>query len=89
MTPPPSNKFTSNMANAARAKKLIAYLTSPDFVANTKNIYVFDFFNLLADNSGFLKPEYSRFIPFDSHPNKLANETVSPILAKYINNLAK
>lgn len=84
LTPPPAREETTNTEQATRAKKLIVFLNSKEFIDNSKNIYVFDFFTLLADENGYLKKEYSRIPPWDSHPSKKANLTVAPIFAKYL-----
>lgn len=83
-TPPPARKETTNIEQATRAKKLVDFLNSKEFVDGSKNIYIFDFYTLLADENGYLKSEYTRFLPWDSHPNKKANLTVAPIFAKYL-----
>lgn len=83
-TPPPARKETTNIEQATRAKKLIEFLNSKEFIDNSKNIYIFDFYTLLVDENGYLKKEYSRILPWDSHPNKNANLTVAPIFAKYL-----
>lgn len=75
-TPPPLRKELTRKVYAQRAMKLVVWLNSKEFLQNTKNIVVFDFFSLLADTNGFLKKEYTRLIPLDSHPNKKANEEV-------------
>ena len=73
----------TNMTNAKRAKMLVSWLKD-EFGKDTSNISVFDLFGLLADENGFLKSEYQRLFSFDSHPNTLANKTVSPVFAKYL-----
>ena len=83
-TPPPARKETTNLENAKRAKKLVDWLQSSDFLQETSNLHVFDFFGQLADENGFLKKEYARFLPWDSHPNRKANETVAPLFAEYL-----
>jgi hypothetical protein len=52
------------------------------------NLFVFDFFQLLSDDYGYLKPEYTPLIWIDSHPNKKANKTIAPIFAKFIVEIA-
>ncbi len=83
LTPPPLRKSMTNMTNAKRAKMLVSWLKD-EFGKDTSNISVFDLFGLLADENGFLKSEYQRLFSFDSHPNTLANKTVSPVFAKYL-----
>lgn len=84
ITPPPLRKELTKSEYADRAKILAAWLKSGNFIKDIDNIFVFDFFSLLADNKGFLKEKYTRFIPIDSHPNKKANKEIAPILAKFI-----
>lgn len=85
LTPPQERRECTTFENAKRAKRLVNHMTSKEFLKGTTNISVFDFFSLLSDSDGFLKKEYCRLIPLDSHPNKKANETIAPIFAKFIN----
>jgi len=87
LTPPPARKETTNYSQAQRALKLVAKLNSKVFSNKTPNLKIFDFFGLLADNNGFLKKEYTRLLPWDSHPNKIANEKIAPIFARFITDL--
>lgn len=84
ITPPPARSNTTTKENGLRAKKLVDWLNSKKFLQGTNNIHIFDFFSLLADEDGYLKKKYERFLPWDSHPNKLANKTISPIFAEYL-----
>lgn len=84
VTPPPARKETTNAAQALRARKLVSTLNSLMFTHDTRNLHVFDLFNLLADENGYLKKEYCRMLPWDSHPNRKANKLVAPIFAKYL-----
>jgi hypothetical protein len=84
LTPPPSRKSVTNLQNAARAKKMVKWLTSADFSKNLPNLHVFDYFTILADKEGYLKQEYERVLPWDSHPNQKANKTVAPQFADYL-----
>ncbi|MCR4329375.1 MAG: hypothetical protein NUV65_02410 [Candidatus Roizmanbacteria bacterium] len=87
-TPPPVRKEVTNTQNAKRAKLLVHWLRSKEFAQNVPNIHIFDFFSLLANNNGFLKQEYTRLLPWDSHPNVHANKTVAPLLATYLFSVA-
>ncbi|MCA9392051.1 hypothetical protein KC614_02495 [candidate division WWE3 bacterium] len=89
VTPPPAKELTTNEENSARALELVNYLTSQDYLQDTRNLAVFNFFGLLANKKGYLKPEYERFIPWDSHPNKKANQDIAPIFAKLLVELTK
>jgi hypothetical protein len=84
ITPPPIHKELTTKIYAKRAQTLVHWLVSPEYLNGINNMYVFDFFHLLADKDGFLKKEYQRLIPWDSHPNKLANETIAPIFAQFL-----
>lgn len=84
LTPPPVRKEVTTIENARRAKMLVTWLISKDFLEDSKNIYVFDFFTLLADLDGLLKQEYTPLMPIDSHPNRKANKTIAPIFAKFV-----
>ena len=82
VTPPPERKEATTIENAKRAKKLVGWLCSKELSKGIPSIHIFDFFSLLADSNGFLKREYTRLIPVDSHPNIKANIHVAPIFAK-------
>lgn len=84
LTSPSLRKEATKPEYAKRAKDLNAWLFSKDFLGETRNLFVFDFFGLLSDNNGYLKKEYASIIPFDSHPNQKANQQIAPLLAKYI-----
>ncbi len=58
LAPPPLVPDETEPANAARAREWIAYLVSDEFVGGRRNLAVFDFFSLLADANGVLRPEY-------------------------------
>lgn len=88
LTPPPVRREVTTIENARRARMLASWLTSKDFLDDSTNIYVFDFYSLLADQDGILKQEYTPLIPIDSHPNKKANKIIAPIFAKFITDLA-
>jgi hypothetical protein len=82
-TPPPLVPNETEPANAERARQWAAYLASPEFVGSRENLVVFDFFTLLADANGTLRPEY-RGDEWDSHPNQRANEAVGPLLVDFV-----
>jgi hypothetical protein len=82
-TPPPLVPNETEPANAERARQWAAYLASPEFVGSRKNLVVFDFFTLLADANGTLRPEY-RGDEWDSHPNQRANEAIGPLLVDFV-----
>ncbi len=76
-TPPPLVPNKTEPANAARAQEWAMYLTSSEFRGGRRNLAVFDFFSLLADENDVPRQEY-RGDEWDSHPNRLANETIGP-----------
>ncbi|MBZ0278996.1 MAG: hypothetical protein K8I60_22815 [Anaerolineae bacterium] len=82
-TTPPLVPDATTPENAARARRWAAYLTSDDYLAGHPNVFVFDFFNLLADEQGFLKTDY-RQDESDSHPNEVANRMAGPILVDFV-----
>lgn len=84
VTPPPERKELTTLENAKRAKKLVGWLCSKEFSKGILNVHIFDLFSLLADSNGFLKEEYTRLIPVDSHPNIKANVHIAPIFAQKI-----
>lgn len=87
-TQPPLRGEVTNKEDAQRARNLADYLASPGFVEGYDNIYVFNFFDLLADSSGnntnMLRREYTSWFYRDSHPNKLANKTIGPLFSEFV-----
>jgi hypothetical protein len=82
-TTPPLVPNETAPEHAARARRWAEYLTSPEYLDGHPNIFVFDFFSLLADEDGYLRAEY-RGDEWDSHPNELANSTVGPIFVDFL-----
>ena len=85
-TPPPLRKEMTKPEYAVRAREFSIWMKSPEFLRNSKNVAVFDFFNNLAGEDSTLRREYCPFIPFDSHPNKKANIECSDKLVTFIVN---
>lgn len=88
-TPPPLRKELTKPEYANRARRFAEWLISKEFLWNRKNIRVFDFFNLLADqkavdNLNMLKRRYCRWIIIDSHPNKTANEECGKLFVDFL-----
>ncbi len=89
LTSPPLNPADTNAEEAANARALSSWLASDDFLAGSENIFVFDFFDHLAvpddgsPEANTLRPEY-RPAGRDSHPNRLANETIAPRLVDFV-----
>lgn len=84
VTPPPLRRELTTSEYAQRAIRLVNWLVTKEFSKDIPNIHIFDLFTLLADSNGFLKKEYTRMLPFDSHPNQKANKTIAPIFAEYL-----
>jgi hypothetical protein len=63
-------------------------LGSEDFLQGYSYILIFDFFDLLAEGDpdspelNMLRQEYREGT--DSHPNRLANETIGPIFVDFV-----
>jgi hypothetical protein len=89
MSPPPLNPAATTPEAAARARAFADWLTSDEYLDGHPNIYVFDFFDNLAEDNptspevNILRAEY-RPEGEDSHPNEVANATVGPIFAKAV-----
>ncbi|MBN1202204.1 MAG: hypothetical protein JXJ20_10145 [Anaerolineae bacterium] len=82
-TTPPLVPDSTSPDAAARARRWAEYLTSDEYLDGHPNIAVFDFFNQLADDDGYLSAEY-RVDEYDSHPNELANRTVGPVFVSFV-----
>lgn len=84
LTIPPLVPDATSPEAASRARRWAEYLTSEEYRDGHPNLVVFDFFNLLADESGFLRADYRGEDPSDSHPNELANRTMGPIFVEFV-----
>ena len=82
-TTPPLVPNSTDPGSAARARAWAQYLTSAEYLGGHPNIHVFNFFTLLADDTGYLRAEY-RPDQWDSHPNELANRTVGPLFVAFV-----
>ena len=86
VTSPPLHPLATNADDARRARAVADWLKSDAYLAGHPNVFVFDFFDLLADPSAHtLRADY-QISPdeSDSHPNRLANETIGPIFVEFI-----
>lgn len=85
VTSPPLVPLKTNLQNAKRARDLSNWLTNNNF---GNNISTFNLFDQLAETNGkntnMLKKQYRRLLPFDSHPNKLANQAIAPKFIDYL-----
>ncbi|MBC7227214.1 MAG: hypothetical protein H5T61_08280 [Thermoflexales bacterium] len=88
VTSPPLNPAETTPEAAARARALSRWLQSEEFLAGHPNVAVFDLFGLLAEDDpaapdfNMLRAEYREGT--DSHPNRFANETMGPIFADFV-----
>jgi hypothetical protein len=79
VTSPPLVPESTSADNARRAREFNHWLMGeylPDYEKRTglNNLVIFDLFNTLADESGYLKKEFRRTTAGDSHPNTRANQ---------------
>jgi hypothetical protein len=86
VTTPPLHPLATTSDEAQRARTIANWLKSNEYLAGHSNVFVFDFFDLLADPStNMLRAEY-QISPdtSDSHPNQLANKTIGPLFVEFI-----
>jgi hypothetical protein len=91
VTQPPLHPNATNQVEAKRARAFVDWVTSNEFLGERKNIFVFDYFNLLSDpKTNMLKTEY-QIDPKgkNSHPNPLAQMMIGPQFADFIINTVK
>jgi hypothetical protein len=86
VTSPPLHPQMTNADEARRARAVANWLKSDEYLAGHPNVFVFDFFNLLADPStNTLRAEYQLDTERpDSHPNRSANQTIGPQFVTFI-----
>jgi hypothetical protein len=86
MTSPPLHPQETSASEARRARAVADWLNSDDYLGERPNLFVFDFFDLLADKSSHVLREEYRRLPDepDSHPNQAANETIGPLFVRFI-----
>jgi len=86
MSPPPRHRLATVPDNAGRARAFADGLAAFD---NGTTIRYFNLFDLLADEDNTLRYTYERsHSSSDSHPNAFANETVGPIFAAFLDDVA-
>ena len=83
LTPPPQVPNNSDSEESARARSFANWLKSEEYLAGRTNVVVFDFFDLLAGEDGFLRREY-RIDRNDGHPNERANREIGPVFVDFI-----
>jgi hypothetical protein len=86
LTSPPLHPLSTNADEAARARILANWLVSDEFIAGRDNLFVFDFFDQLADpQTNMLRKAYQRDPDdSDSHPNTMANQAIGPIFVDFV-----
>lgn len=83
VTPPPQVPANSNREEGVRARAFADWLGSDEYLDGHPNVFVFDFFGLLAGDDNFLRREY-RSDPYDAHPNERANQEIGPLFVAFI-----
>ncbi|MBI3366262.1 hypothetical protein HY041_01365 [Candidatus Roizmanbacteria bacterium] len=89
-TPPPLRASLTNKNYAKRAGFFSKWLISKDYISKRRNIKIFDFFSLLAEDLPIektyntLREKYCRTNYFDSHPNRRANEEIGEIFTNFL-----
>jgi len=89
VTAPPLVPAETTPDKTVRARKFNEWLKLefvPQYREETglNNFYVFDFFNVLADEQNYLKKEFRR-VETDSHPNAAAGIAATAALIKFLN----
>ncbi len=82
-TPPPQVPNNTNSQEAQRARAFADWLASDEYLSGHPNLVTFNFFDLLAGDDHTLRPEYW-VDAWDAHPNRLANQTIGPILVGFL-----
>jgi len=89
ITQPPLTKDSTSQEVAARARRWTQWLQSDDFLDGHRNLFTFDWFDLLAESNSksgcynCLKQRYTGD-PYDSHPNEIANRETAPAFIDFI-----
>jgi len=84
VTPPPEIPADTDAQAAARARAFANWLASDEYLSGHPNVFTFNFFGLLADPStNMLRADY-RADEYDAHPNELANQTIGPLFADFV-----
>jgi len=84
VTPPPQVPANTDPQEAARARAFSNWLASDEFLSGHRNVFTFNFFNLLADlRTNMLRSEYASD-PSDAHPNERANQAIGPLFVDFI-----
>src|SRR3990167_5321140 len=90
-TSPPLRLEVTRPDWAKRARELANWMKS-ELIEGSKNLKVFDFFDLLADkigeNANMLRRDYCPWFSRDSHPNTKANREIAPKLAEFMKDIS-
>jgi hypothetical protein len=91
VTSPPLHPLATNPDEAARARAIANWLKSDEYLVGHSNVFVFDFFDLLADpGTNMLSAEYQPSPDeSDSHPNRQANEIIGPLFVEFVDQAVK
>lgn len=90
VTSPPLHPMETRPDEARRARAIADWLTSDAFLEGHDNVFVFDFFDLLADpTTGMLREAYRRPGEPNSHPNRQANETIGPLFVAFVDEVVR
>ena len=84
VTPPPEIPADTNSEAAARARAFSDWLASDEYLGGHPNVFTFNFFDLLADPSTIMLQTDYQADENDAHPNELANRTIGPLFADFI-----
>jgi hypothetical protein len=89
VTPPPQVPVWVEPEAAARARAFADWLGSDEYLGGHPNVFTFDFFDLLADPSANTLRDGYQVDEEDAHPNELANQTIGPLFADFIDEAAR
>ena len=88
LTSPPLNPIETDLQTAGRARQLSDWLASEAFLSTSENVFVFDYFSLLAEDDpaaadyNMLREEYREGA--DSHPTENADQELGPVFVNFI-----
>lgn len=86
VTSPPLHPLKTSADEATRARNITNWLRSDEYLKGHPNIFVFGFFDLLADpDTNMLHAKYQKNADeADSHPNRSANEIIGPQFVEFV-----
>jgi hypothetical protein len=88
VTTPPLTPTETIPQDAARARDMANWLKSEEFLKGHPNLFTFDLFDYLAEGdqanleANMLRADYRNGV--DSHPNRVANETIGPKFVEFV-----